>query len=332
MKSLIQSWYRPRWWTALLLLLSLVYYLIILIRKLCYRFNMIKTKKFDVPVIVVGNITVGGTGKTPLVIWLVEFLTSQGYTPGVVSRGFIPIKNKYNKEPRWVTAESDPSLVGDESVLIAMRTNCPVVVCANRVLAVETLLAGTKCDVVISDDGLQHLAMARDIEIAVLDGKRRLGNGFLLPAGPLREPRKRLRTVDFIVTNEGQPHRREYKMSLNPGLARNIENPSEQKELKKFIGQTLHAVAGIGNPKRFFNTLRDHSLLIVEHPFPDHYIYQRKDVNFYGKLNVIMTEKDAVKCKAIVDSRHWCLPVTAHVDEFFIDKLMAKLKLCSTKK
>lgn len=331
-KSLVQSWYRPRWWTLLLLPLAFIYYIVISIRKLLYRLGILKTTIFTVPIIVVGNITVGGTGKTPLVIWLVDFLRKQGYNPGVVTRGYIPKKYKKGQPPILVTPEITPDQVGDEALLIAMRTQAPVVVCPDRVKAVEFLLQHHQCDVVISDDGMQHYAMGRTIEIAVLDGKRRVGNGFLLPAGPLRESISRLRSVDFVVVNTGQPRKGEYQMTLIPGLAYNIENPEQQRELKSFIGQTLHAVAGIGNPERFFLALRDNNLLIVGHPYPDHYQYKRSDINFYGSLNVIMTEKDAVKCKSMVDKRHWCLPVSAKMDSLFADKLLTRLKLCATKK
>ncbi len=332
MKALIQSWYKPRWWTLLLLPFAFIFFLIITCRKLCYRWNIFKTTQFAVPVIVVGNVTVGGTGKTPLVIWLVDFLKRQGYKPGVVSRGYVPGKRRKHSDAVAVATDSDPKEVGDEAVLIAARTGVPVMVGANRVGTTEALLANYSCDIIISDDGLQHYAMGRDIEIAVLDGKRRLGNHFLLPAGPLREPSKRLKTVDFIVVNSGHPYKAEYPMKLVPGAAYNIQHPEQTKVLKAFIGQTLHAVAGIGNPGRFFTTLRDNNLLIVEHPYPDHYKYKRSDINFYGNLNVIMTEKDAVKCKSMITERHWCLPVSVEMDEFFSDKLMAKLKLCVTKK
>lgn len=332
MNSLVESWYRPKWWTGLLLPFAFIYHLIINIRKLCYRLGVFKTTKFSVPIIVVGNISVGGTGKTPLVIWLVEFLKDQGYKPGVVSRGYIPKKFKKNHEAILVTLDTDPAQVGDEALLIATRTQVPVAVCSQRIKAVEFLLKNYDCNIIISDDGLQHYAMDRDIEIAVLDGKRRLGNGFLLPAGPLREPAKCLKSVNFVVVNTGHPRRGEYQMTLIPGDAYNIQHPEQKKPLKEFIGQTLHAVAGIGNPQRFFLSLRDHNLLIVEHAYPDHHYYKRTDINFYGNLNVIMTEKDAVKCRLLIDSRHWCLPVTAHLDEFFIDKFKTRLKTCSTKK
>lgn len=320
----------PRWWTALLLPFSALYYLIIVIRNLCYRFNVFKSYTAPVPIIVVGNITVGGTGKTPLVIWLVEFLQQNGYKPGVISRGYIP-KSKASDEVIMVTKDSDTTLCGDEPVLIALRTNCPVAVTRKRSEAIESLISEHQCDVIISDDGLQHYAIHRDIEIVVLDGKRRLGNKFLLPAGPLREPASRLKQVDFIVNNGGHPHRNEYNMQLIAGDAYNIQSRDQSKTLSEFVGQTLHAVAGIGNPQRFFTTLRDNNLLIVEHPYPDHYQFKRQDINFYGNLNVIMTEKDAVKCLNIAEARHWCLPVSAKLDTFFGDKILDKLKLCYTK-
>jgi len=286
-RSLIQSWYKPRWWTLLLLPISGLFSLIIHLRWLSYRWGIFKIKQFPVPVIVVGNLSVGGTGKTPLVISLIEFFKAEGYRPGVVSRGYLKGRGRKNSMPLFVTSESDPNEVGDEALLIALRTAVPVVVSKNRPQAIEDLLKQTDCNLVISDDGLQHYAMDRDTEIAVLDGKARLGNGFLLPAGPLREPAKRFKRVNFIVTNTGQPHTGEFAMTLKPQLAYKICNPQEQRELKTFVGQTLHAVAGIGYPKRFFKSLRDQNLLIVEHPYPDHYKFKKNDINLIlGKSQI----------------------------------------------
>ncbi len=325
MKTLINSWYRPQWWTAILLPLSALFFLIIRCRYYLYKNNILKSKKFDKPVVVVGNVTVGGSGKTPLVIWLVEWLKKQGYKPGVVSRGYIPGKHA-KKTPVTVTAESDAHQVGDEPVLIAQRTCVPVIVCADRVAAVTTLLTDFDCDIVVSDDGLQHYALQRDIEIVVVDGKLRTGNGFLLPAGPLREPSKRMKQADFIVVNSGQPHHSEYAMQLIIGESYNILEPEQKKTLSDFVGQTLHAVAGIAHPKRFFNTLRDNHLLIIEHAYSDHHHFKKSDINFYGSLKVIMTEKDAVKCKAMLNDRHWCLPITADLPITFKNNLEQKLK------
>lgn len=331
MAALINSWYRARWWTYLLLPLSAVFYLVVTLRRFLYRCHIKKPVKLSVPVIVVGNITVGGTGKTPLVIALVELLRDQGYRPGIISRGYVPQRSAITK-PTPVTAHSNPAEVGDETVLLASRTRCPVVICANRVLAAECLLTDyPECDIIISDDGLQHYALARDIEIAVLDGNRRLGNSFLLPAGPLRELPNRLASVDFVMVNNSQPQAKEYKMTIEPGNAYNLLHPEQQQALTAFARQTLHAVAGIGNPDTFFALLRAHQLTIIPHAYPDHHHYRHSDLVFDDRLPVIMTEKDAVKCQAFINERYWCLPITAVLDPVFTEKLLAKVKTCATK-
>ncbi|MBX9705808.1 MAG: tetraacyldisaccharide 4'-kinase, partial [Gammaproteobacteria bacterium] len=279
----------------------------------------------------VGNITIGGTGKTPLVIALVELLKAHGYHPGIISRGYVPRRSASTK-PVPVTARSNPAEVGDETVLLANRTRCPLVVCANRILAAKRLLADhPECDIIISDDGLQHYALARDIEIAVLDGKRRLGNGFLLPAGALRELPSRLATVDFVVVNNSQPQSDEYKMTIESGNAYNLLHPEQQQALTAFAGQALHAVAGIGNPDTFFALLQAQQLKIIAHAYPDHHHYSHDDLVFDDRLPVIMTEKDAVKCQALINERYWCLPITATLNSEFTEKLLAKVKACATK-
>jgi tetraacyldisaccharide 4'-kinase len=247
---LVNSWHNPRAFLPYFLWpFSQLYKLIIYLRK-----KMIKPKKLNIPIIIVGNITVGGTGKTPLVIWLVKFLQEHNYKPGIVSRGYGG-KNKIF--PQNVYSDSDTQQMGDEAVLLARRAGCPVIIDPNRVNAVRYLLNHTDCNIVISDDGLQHYALARDIEIAVIDGERRFGNRWCLPAGPLREPISRLETVDFIVTNGGEVGLGEYGMSLIPGEIYNISDPTLKAHLNDFAGQAVHAIAGIGNPDRFFGTLRE---------------------------------------------------------------------------
>lgn len=322
----------------LLLPFSLLYYLIIFLRRKFYfhsYFSKYLIKKFSVPIIVVGNITVGGTGKTPLVIWLVEFLQNAGYRPGIISRGY-GAKNKLF--PAAVSKDSNPVCFGDEAVLIARLTDCPVVIDPKRTRAAEYLLKNTDCNIIISDDGLQHYALSRQIEIAVVDGARQFGNGYFLPAGPLRESVSRIDTVDFVVINQNKnnSHKEEsnnkedniYHMSLLTGDIYNILQPDLKAQPDDFAGETLHAVAGIGNPDRFFRTLRELGLSIWPHSFADHHIFQLKDFDFNaGNMGakIIMTEKDAVKCLKWADYRYWCLPVKASLEDAFGEALLKKL-------
>lgn len=308
-------WYRKNLFSYFLLPLSFLYRAITAARKFLYKTKLKKITNFNVPVIIVGNITVGGTGKTPLVIWLANFLKQQGYKPGIVSRGY---GGKSAQYPVIVTANSDPKVVGDEPLLIVRNAQCPMVVDPNRVQAVKQLLAGTDCNIVISDDGLQHYALGRDVEIVVVDGERKFGNQFCLPAGPLREPISRLNSVDFVITNG-------IEQKLMPASFRQVNNPSINQSVNYFKNKTIHAVAGIGNPQRFFNSLRELGLNIIEHPFPDHYFFQSHDVNF-GDEVVVVTEKDAVKCEKFAGDNVWCLAVRAELPEKFKTDLLSKLK------
>lgn len=287
--------------------------------------NLFKKNRFNVPVIVVGNLTVGGTGKTPLVIAIAKYLQSKGYEPGIVSRGY----GGSARYPCEVTEHSSSVEVGDEPLLIYRATGCPMIVDPNRSRAVETLLNFYSCDIVISDDGLQHHALNRDIEIVVIDGERRFGNGYCLPAGPLRESVRRLKTVDLVVTN-GSAKEGEHAMNLvfqeiRPVLALN----KEIKTLQNLKGQTVHAIAGIGNPNRFFQQLSQFGMTVIPHAFSDHYYFTEEDISFDDDLPIIMTEKDAVKCEKIASKRHWYLPVEAQCPpEFWVNfdqKLQALL-------
>lgn len=320
---LIELWYRPiSLWHYLLMPLAIIYEKIIVIRQWLYQKQIKQTKRFSTPIIIVGNVTVGGTGKTPLVIWLVKFLRENGYRPGIVSRGY---GGKTDNYPQTVINSSDPKLVGDEAVLLARLANCPVVVDPCRTRAVEHLLETESCDVVISDDGLQHYALGRDIEIAVIDGQRGLGNGWCLPAGPLREPANRLNSVDFIVTN-GLANPGEHGMQLIPGEIYNIAQPELRVEPNYFAGHAVYAIAGIGNPERFFNLLGKLGLSIWPHSFPDHYQFTQHDILIDADTKVIMTAKDAVKCEAFADYRYWCLPVEAKLSPLFGEQLLQKLQ------
>lgn len=314
-------WFERNWKSFLLLPVAAVFQLIAAIRKFYFR-KIYRPFRFNVPIIVVGNVTVGGTGKTPLVIWLAEFLKNNGYKPGIVSRGY---SGKASK-PQVVTWSSDPLEVGDEAIVIARRTNCPMVIGKKRVAAVKKLLHESDCDVVISDDGLQHYALWRDLEIIVLDSVRGFGNGFCLPAGPLRESVIFLQHIDFKRNNFNIFFQDSgYQMQYNPGKFTNVNLPRITKDYAEFLGQKVHAVAGIGNPEKFFNLLQTLGLEIIKHPFPDHYDFHSMDFPFANEL-IIMTEKDAVKCEKFANNNFWFLPITAQLNEDFGSKLLYNLK------
>lgn len=283
--------------------------------------------KIDVPVIVVGNISVGGTGKTPFVIALIALLREAGWRPGVVSRGYGGTAPQY---PFHVDADTDPALCGDEPLLIAQRAACPVVVAPDRVAAAQALRRAHAIDIVIADDGLQHYRLARDLEICVVDGRRGLGNGALLPAGPLREPAARLASVDLVVVNGGgwsaEASVPSIDMQLQATALRQLRSGREQA-LDRFAAQEVHAVAGIGNPERFFTMLEAAGLRVRRHPFADHHAYARDDLDFGDTLPVLMTEKDAVKCAAFADDRIWTLPVTA----VFSETAIVRMRECLAK-
>ncbi len=309
--------------SLLLLPFTAVFALVSATRRLLYRAGILRTRRFDIPIIVVGNITVGGTGKTPLVIWLAAFLRQKGWRPGIVSRGY---GGKARNWPQQVRADSDPAVVGDEAVMLAARTGCPMCVGPDRPAAVEALLQHTEVDIVISDDGLQHYALGRDLEVAVIDGERRLGNGLLLPAGPLREPRSRLDSVDMVVVNgqngEGEG---EYAMTLVQPTLRGLHD-DRPAMLADFGDQEVHAVAGIGNPQRFFDLLQCSGLRIKKHPFPDHHAFRAQDLAFSPDLPVLMTEKDAVKCRRLPCKQCWVVHVDAQPDAGFVHRLNTALK------
>ena len=275
------------------------------------------------PVIVVGNVTVGGTGKTPMTIRLCAWLRELGWRPGVVSRGY---GCSTSDRPRRVTDRSTAAEVGDEPLLIALRTQAPVCVCVDRVAAVHALYADDACDIVVADDGLQHYRLPRDLEIAMLDGRRRLGNGYCLPAGPLREPASRLQEVDFVVITEGDARAGEYAMTLHLDETWALHEPSLRKELREFVGATVHAVAGIGNPERFFVALEAAGLRIIRHPFPDHHRYQPDDLGFGDSTPVLMTEKDAVKCREIAPPDCWAVPASAKLPSALTAALAERLR------
>lgn len=324
MRWIERHWRRDSFVSRLLLPLALLYCGIVTLRRLLYRRGWRRAQSFPVPVIVVGNITVGGTGKTPLVLWIVRFLKERGWRPGIVTRGY---GGQAGTWPQVVTPDSDPAAVGDEAVLLACRSEVPVVADPDRPRGVGRLVAQA-CDVVVSDDGLQHYRLARDIEIAVVDGARRFGNGRCLPAGPLREPLARLREVDVRVV-QGAAGAGEWAMSLAPVEFRQVRVPQRRVALDAFRGKTVRAVAGIGYPPRFFALLRTLGIEPIEHAFADHYRFRSEDFRFAAGHDVIMTEKDAVKCRSFATDAMWSLVVEARIDAAFGDWLQTRLGECA---
>ncbi len=317
-----EIWYDDHPLSRVLLPISWLYVLIVKIRRILYQSGLLPVNRVDAPVIVVGNLTVGGTGKTPLVIWLAEYLKSKGYKPGIISRGY---GGTASKKPQQVRADSNPQLVGDEPVLIAKRSQCPVAIGRKRTIAAEELINRLDCDIIISDDGLQHYSLYRDIQINVIDGQRRFGNSHCLPAGPLREPLSRLKEMDIVV-GYGNASRHEHKMEYDTGDLVNLQNPEKRLPLTSLEGLSAHAIAGIGNPGRFFSCLRNHKIHIIKHVFPDHHYYTQNEITFDDDFPVVMTEKDAVKCNNICSGHHWFLPIDAKLPETFLHRLDILLK------
>lgn len=324
-KWLLASWYQPHPIRWLLWPLSALYSNVVWWRKKLYQLAICKQTKLPVPVIIIGNISVGGTGKTPCVIWLAQYLTQSGYRPGIISRGY----GGKHDSPQLVTPQSHPEVVGDEPVMISRHSQCPMAVFAKRVEAAQLLLQHYDCNIIIADDGLQHTALARDIEIVIVDGQRLFGNGLCLPAGPLREPLSRLSTVDFIVYNGGQTQQ-QFMMTLLQGAAINLVDHSLTKPLCHFSNTPVHAVAGIGNPDRFFKQLAASGLTIQPHPFIDHHHFQKNDFDFAGDATILMTEKDAVKCQAFATKNMWYIPINAVISGKLEQAILHKLEEIST--
>ena len=294
------------------------------LRRGLYERKLLRRSHPGVPVIVVGNLIAGGAGKTPLTVALVERLRSEGWTPGVASRGY----GRDGDDALWVEADTPVAKSGDEPLLVARQTGARVRVDRNRAAAARALV-GQGCDVVVCDDGLQHYRLARDVEIEVIDGRRRYGNGLLLPAGPLREPTWRGAQCDFRVVNSGgnaapETGFGEWPMRLVCDRALPLAG-GRPRALESFAGHRVHAVAGIGDPERFFAMLRALDIAVVPHAFPDHHRYRASDFEFGSRLPVLMTEKDAVKCAEFVDPSHYSVPVRAELTEAFWISLLDRL-------
>lgn len=324
-------WYRSGWQVFLLTPVAWLFRLLTFLRRTAYRLGLLKTHHLPVPVIVVGNIAVGGSGKTPVVMWLVEVLRQAGWHPGVISRGYGGTVQAVAEVD--LSADDPCSQFGDEPVLMAQRLGCPVFVGKNRPEAGKSMLVGHfQCDLLISDDGLQHYALGRTIELVVVDEKV-LGNRALLPAGPLRESVTRLKQADFCLLH-GEvsrrlqaelPLRRSFPMTLKGEDVWRLGAEDEHRPIDSWHGQTVHGVAGIGRPQRFFATLRQHGLHVIEHPFPDHHQFCPQDLQFGDDLPVLMTEKDAVKCRDFALPNGWVLPVTAEIPGELAALLLEKL-------
>ena len=295
-----------------------------------YQHGILRHERLPVPVIIVGNIAIGGSGKTPAVLWLVEELQKAGRHPGIVSRGYGG-RAAAGDTPHLVAPNPDPDFHGDEPVLLARESGCPVAVGRNRPAAARALLAAhPECDVIVSDDGMQHYRLARTVEIAVVD-EQTLGNCWPLPSGPLREPLVRLAEVDLILAHgELSPHLRTRSvpvasMRLVGERFRSLARPDEWCGAEAFGGKKVHALAGIGQPQRFFDQLTAMGLDVIPHPFPDHYRYRAADFESASGETWLMTSKDAVKCASFAPPDAWELPVRAVIDAGAITPVLEKL-------
>ena len=349
MERLQHHWYRLSPLHLLLYPVSLVFRLLVALRRFLYRSGILASIKLPVPVIIVGNISVGGTGKTPLTLWLAQQLIDNGWHPGIVSRGYTK-QNKQRQTPHEVLIDDATDEVGDEPLLMAQRAVCPVWIGRDRPAAALALLQRhPECDIILSDDGLQHYRLQRDVEIVVVDGARHFGNGLLLPAGPLREPVSRLQKVDAVVINGGTNAMRppllnplpqageetteslrdypinEFAMRLEGTCFYNLINPQLTVSAAEFAGQRLHALAGIGHPQRFFAHLEHLGLSIQPHPFPDHHCYVAADLMFDDADAVLMTEKDAVKCASLATEKCWVLRVDAQLSPTLTQLILKKV-------
>ena len=313
-------WYDPsRRPHGVLRALSALYGALVRLRTELYRVGWMRRRRVSLPVIVVGNLTVGGAGKTPLTLALIDALRQRGWRPGVISRGY----GGSARGPLRVQADTPASVCGDEPKLIAERSAAPLAVARRRHEAARLLQASADVDVLIADDGLQHLALERDIELLVIDGQRRFGNQLLLPAGPLRESLTRLREVDWRLCNGGEAQDGEVAMTLRLGEPRALLDPQRHMA---FARQRVHAVAGIGDPSRFFASLHRLGIEIIAHPFADHHVYRPDDLAFADDLPVWMTEKDAVKCTTFAQAHWYAVPVDAELPVHFVDQLDQRLR------
>lgn len=327
MKQQIAQWFFTQWqtksfWQVILRPLSWLFFAVVKLRQYAYAVGVFKSTQLKVPVIVVGNISVGGTGKTPLVIHLVQVLKAQGYHPAVISRGYGAQIKSWQEVMPHSTAEE----IGDEPLLIAKRAQCPVFVGKSRVAVAQALLnTHPVCDVMISDDGLQHYALQRNVEVAVVDARMGLGNGLLLPAGPLREPTQRLNSVNAVVYNGADSVAQGYAMKLVADGFYQVAKPHQSLDSAQWKHANIHAVAAIGNPQRFFQHLKTLGYKLTEHAFLDHHAFVAEDFAAFGDEVIIMTEKDAVKCTTFAKPNWAYLAVTAQVQDGLLAAISEKI-------
>lgn len=318
MSKIEQSWYKPfSLITFLLLPLAVLFWFVSSVRKCLYVKGVLKQFKSKTPIIVVGNISVGGNGKTPFVLWLYEYLTQQGLSVGIISRGYGGQASHY---PLLVTNEVSVVDAGDEPVLLYHRLKCPIAVGPDREKNIILLEKEYDLDVIISDDGMQHYKMARSIECCIVDSERQFGNGYLMPAGPLRETIQRLKSADIVIENGGQSSQ-SYALQISP--LRAVGDGTKEKSTVK----NAHAISAVGNPQRFESSLQAHGItLLSTHHFRDHYAYTTDDFTVFGDDFVLMTEKDAVKCSHFAKPNWYYLPVDAQPTEAVINRLNSLLK------
>lgn len=320
---ILRAWQHKNVFYYLVLMpLSWIFSLLASLRRWGYQIGLLRSHKLSVPVMIVGNINMGGSGKTPAVIWLVAQLKKEGYSPGVISRGY----GVKSGQPMAVQKTSIAKEVGDEPLLIARRSDCPVWVGINRVEAGKALLQGhPECDVIISDDGLQHYRLKRDIEIAVVDEQTK-SDGRLLPAGPLREPFSRLKTVDAVISNGQKTVSNAFEMQFSSQTFYNLADPALSVRRSHFKDKAVAALAGIGKPERFFEHLKNLGLSFKSLSFKDHHAFTVQELEGITCDALIMTEKDAVKCEVFAKPHHWVLPVAASMDAELMPLLLKKLK------
>lgn len=323
-RSRVGDWLQARWYGAApvpgwLGVLESLYRIVLGLRRHAYASGWLRSTRLAVPVLVVGNLTVGGTGKTPLVAHLARELRDRGWRPGIVLRGYGVAGGA-----RLLTPTATPEAFGDEAVWLARSSNCAVAIGADRVAAARLLIA-QGCDLVLSDDGLQHWALARDIEVLVIDGGRRFGNARLLPAGPLREPAQRAARCDYRVVNGGPVAADEIPMRVAVGMAIRLGELGQPVALTEWRGQRVHAVAGIGNPERFFRMLESQGLLVDRHPWPDHHRFDGSECRFDDQAPVLVTEKDAVKLARFACERVYAVPIELELPTAWIDQIQQRL-------
>ena len=314
-------WYTKNFTSTLLLPLSWLFGLVASIRHIIGKKNSLNTELKNIYIIVVGNLTVGGSGKTPLVSYLALRCQSENLKVGIIMRGY------KRKDSILIEVLSDSAVetVGDEALMLKQKTACPVAIAANRCEAAKYLNEKYNLDVIISDDGLQHYRLPRNLEIVVIDGEREFGNSRCLPAGPLREPISRLTSADLIVCN-GENEKYEYQYYSAFDKVISLADDTINKALDSFCDIKVHALAGIGHPKRFFTMLEDAGLQVIMHPFPDHHRFNRSDLEFNDDFPILMTEKDAVKCRQFAKENTWYVPLTITPNKKLDDQLSKLLE------